>query len=75
MKHDDHDPSDASLWAALALPGQVGLYIALGALLGVGAGHFIDQTFHTAPIATLIGLLLGLAIGILGVYRLITTLK
>ena len=59
---------------AFALLGQVGLYIAGGALLGVAVGTFIDSKFHTAPVATLIGLLLGLAVGIYGVFRLISSL-
>ena len=76
MKTDnDHNDSDASLWAAFAVPGQVLAYILGGAGLGLLVGHFIDDALHSSPIATFIGLLLGLAIGIYGVYRLVASLK
>ena len=74
MKNDKQRRSKQSDWAAFGLIGQVGLYISAGALLGIAAGLFIDNRFHTSPVATLIGLLLGLAAGIYGVYRLISSL-
>jgi predicted F0F1-ATPase subunit len=64
------EPND---WTALALLGQVGLMIVVPMLLGVGLGLFVDRQFHTTPIATLIGLLLGLAAGVYGVYRLVSS--
>ncbi|HKV85368.1 MAG TPA: AtpZ/AtpI family protein [Ktedonobacterales bacterium] len=78
MKNPDKNTrksDDDSTWSALALPGTIGVYIAGGALLGLAAGHFIDRWLNTAPIASLIGLLLGLAVGIYGVFRLVTSLK
>ena len=74
MKNSDKKPPDYRDYNAFALLGQVGLYIAGGALLGVAVGTFIDRTFKTTPVATLIGLLLGLAVGIYGVFRLISSL-
>ncbi len=65
---------DASLWTSVALLGQVGWTIAIATLVGLGAGLFIDSKLGSAPIATLIGLLLGLAAGIYGVYRIISSL-
>ncbi len=67
-------PPEYKDYNAFALIGQVGLYIAGGALLGVAVGTFIDGKLHSAPVATLIGLLLGLAVGIYGVFRLISSL-
>lgn len=61
--------------AAFALVGQVGLSISLGAVAGLAVGLFIDSKLHSSPIATIIGLLLGLAVGIYGVYRLISNLE
>jgi hypothetical protein len=61
-------------YAGLALVGEVGLTIALSMLAGVLIGRFIDSKLGTSPIATLIGLLLGLAAGIYGVFRLISSL-
>ncbi|MGH2505419.1 MAG: AtpZ/AtpI family protein, partial [Ktedonobacterales bacterium] len=63
MKNDKQRRSKQSDWAAFGLIGQVGLYISAGALLGIAAGLFIDHRFQTSPVATLIGLLLGLAAG------------
>lgn len=75
MKNDGRNDSDESLWAAFAVPGQVIAYILGGAALGLIVGHFIDAALNSAPIATFIGLLLGLAIGTYGVYRLVTSLR
>ena len=76
MKNDDKNPfDDPGLLRAFAVPGQVLGYILGGAGLGVLAGHFIDGALNSTPIATFIGLLLGLAIGIYGVFRLVTSLK
>ena len=78
MKNADKNTrksNDDSLWSALALPGTIGVYIAGGALLGLAAGHLIDGWLNTAPVATLIGLLLGLAVGIYGVFRLVTSIQ
>jgi ATP synthase protein I len=74
MKNDGKKRPGENDYRAFALLGQVGLYIAGGALLGVAAGTFVDDKLHSAPIATLIGLLLGLAVGIYGVYRLVSSL-
>jgi ATP synthase protein I len=60
-------------YSGFALVGEVGLTIALSMLAGVLIGRFIDGKLGTTPIATLIGLLLGLAAGIYGVYRLISS--
>ncbi len=73
MKHDDQQRPDLSGWSSLALLGQVGLTIVLSMLLGIGLGLFIDHQLNSAPVATLIGLLLGLAAGVYGVYRLVSS--
>lgn len=77
MENDNkkkYDP-DASVWASFAVPGQIVGYIIGGGALGFLAGHFIDGAFHSTPIATFIGLLLGLAAGVYGIYRLVSSLK
>ena len=73
MKNDDPQRPDLSGWSSLALLGQVGLTIVLSMLLGIGIGLFIDHQLNSAPVATLIGLLLGLAAGVYGVYRLVSS--
>ena len=77
MKNDDNNKKqyDASLWSAFAIPGQMVAYIVGGAFLGFLAGHFIDSKFNTTPVATFIGLLFGLAIGIYGIFRFVISLK
>jgi F0F1-type ATP synthase assembly protein I len=77
MKNDDNNKKryDTSLWSAFAIPGQVVAYIVGGAFLGFLAGHFIDSKFNTTPVATYIGLLLGLAVGIYGIFRFVISLK
>ena len=73
-ENDANDPND-SIWAGFAVPGQVVAYIVGGAGLGILAGHFIDVALSSAPIATLIGLLLGLAAGTYGIIRLVSSLN
>ncbi len=76
MRNDeDNKPPSANDWAGLVLVGQLGLTVAIPILLGIGAGLFIDSKLHSSPIATLIGLLLGLAAGVYGAYRLITVIR
>ena len=77
MKNDDDKKkqNDASLWSAFAIPGQVVAYIVGGAFLGFVVGHFIDAKLNTTPVATYIGLLLGLAVGIYGIFRFVISLK
>ena len=76
MKNDDEkNKYDGSIWEGFAVPGQVVVYILGGAAVGFLAGHFIDDRLQSSPIATLIGLLLGLAAGIYGIVRLVSSLK
>ena len=76
MKNDDNKKqNDESLWAAFAIPTQMFVFIVGGAGLGLLIGHFIDLWLNSAPIATFIGLLLGLAIGIYGIFRFVLSLK
>ena len=56
-----HDPG---LLASFAVPGLAIAYILGGAVLGLLAGHFIDSALRSTPIATLLGLLLGLVAGV-----------
>jgi predicted F0F1-ATPase subunit len=73
MKNQHNNGPNFNDWTALALLGQIGLMIVIPLLLGIGAGLFIDRQFHSTPIATLLGLLLGLAAGVYGVYRLVSS--
>lgn len=75
MKNDRQRHSQSTDWSAFGLIGMVGLSICVGALAGIGIGLFIDSKLHSSPIATLIGLLLGLAAGIYNVYRMISSME
>jgi ATP synthase protein I len=59
--------------AALRLTG-VGFFIAACILIGVFGGLWLDNKFDTEPIFTIGGLLVGLAIAVFGVYRMIRPL-
>ena len=75
MKNDDKNKYDTSLWEGFAVPGTAIAYILGGAFLGFLAGHFIDGWLNSTPIATFIGLLLGLAAGAFALFRYVSTLK
>lgn len=68
---------DRSTINAFAIASQVGLGIVLPLVAGGLIGWYLDSSvFHdSVPIATLIGLLLGLAAGVYGFYRLISLLS
>ncbi len=75
-KHNDENPyNDPGLLAAFAVPGQMIAYILGGAALGLVLGILIDHALHTSPIATFIGLLLGLAAGTFLLLRFVARLK
>jgi ATP synthase protein I len=59
--------------AALRLTG-VGFFIAACILIGVFGGLWLDGKFNTEPLFTIGGLLVGLAIAVFGVYRMIRPL-
>jgi ATP synthase protein I len=49
----------------------VGAELAIATLLGLFGGSWIDGRFGTRPIFTFLGLALGLAAGMKGLYRLV----
>ena len=61
-----------SAWSSLALVGQLGFTIAIPIVLLAVGGNLLDGYAHTGHIFVLLGLLLGLAAGIYGAYRLFT---
>ena len=58
--------------AYLALFSEIGLIILVTTLGGSLVGYWIDKQLGTLPIFVVVGLLIGLAAGHRGVYRLIT---
>jgi F0F1-type ATP synthase assembly protein I len=71
------DESRNSSFRVYAIASQVGLGIVLPLVGGGVLGWYLDShVFHnTVPIATLIGLLLGLIAGVYGFIRLISLLN
>ena len=63
-----------SVLDALAIVPQMSLTIAIPIVLGVLAGHWLDEKFETKPVFFLILLCLGIAGSVTGVYRLIRIL-
>lgn len=47
----------------------VGLSFVLALVMGFGGGYFVDEWLGTAPWLTFLGFFVGLAAGILNVYR------
>ena len=65
---------DMSRWvAALRLVG-VGFFIGGSILLGVVAGLWLDNKMNSKPIGVIVGLLLGIAIAVYGVYQMLLPL-
>lgn len=58
------------LAAALRLLG-VGWYIGVCIVLGVWGGLWLDDRLNTSPIFVIVGLILGVALAIYGVYRML----
>ena len=58
---------------ALRLLG-LGWYIALCIVLGVGGGLWLDSKLDVQPLFTLLGLVLGSALAVYGVYKMVRPL-
>lgn len=52
----------------------VGAYVGVSILLGVYVGSLLDRRFDTQPLFTLLGLALGLAVAVVGVYRMLVAI-
>ncbi|WP_096203048.1 AtpZ/AtpI family protein [Bacillus sp. FJAT-45350] len=61
----------AQLVRAMALMSTVLSYLVGPILVGVFGGQWLDSYFETKPIFLLIGLLLGIATGVYGLFRLL----
>ncbi|ATY86247.1 hypothetical protein CVV65_16010 [Kyrpidia spormannii] len=60
-------------WRAFALVSGIGVELAAAVLAGVYLGRWLDRLWGTSPWMLLVGVLLGLAAGILGVVHLVQT--
>ncbi len=66
MKIDRENP-----WHAMALVGVISIDIVLFVLVGVWLGNKLDAVFEAAPLFLIVGMLLGLALGILFISTMI----
>jgi ATP synthase protein I len=60
-----------TVWETLGSVGGLGLAVAVPIVVCVILGAYLDGVLHTAPLLTLLGLLLGLLSGVYGAYRLL----
>lgn len=70
---DGPSPKAQMLVKAMRLVGM-GWYVAITILLGVLGGNWLDQRLGTAPLFLLLGLGLGLAASVYGLYKMLLPL-
>ena len=64
-------PSNRKVFSSMGLVTGLGLSAGGSLLLGVLLGLFVDGLLHTSPLFFIIGIVLGLAAAVVGVYRLV----
>jgi ATP synthase protein I len=62
-------PPSPTTWQLIGQLSTIGISFVLALVLGFGAGYWLDTTLGTRPWLSFIGFFLGLAAGILNVYR------
>ena len=63
---------DSSFWASVGMMGTVGWSVALPLALGALGGRWLDARYDTAPVYTLFFLIVGLVLGSIVAWRLIS---
>jgi ATP synthase protein I len=61
-------------WAAALRLTGIGFYIAACILIGIFSGLWLDNKLNVSPLFMIGGLLVGLAVAVYGVYRMIKPL-
>lgn len=64
--------SDGALNSALSLGFRIGIELVVAVVVGLGIGWFIDKALGTRPWALMVFLFLGIAAGMLNVFRAAT---
>ncbi len=59
------------IWAKVAYYSGLGFILPAGAMLGFGLGWVVDRWMHTSPIFALLLGLVGFAIGVVDILRLL----
>lgn len=61
-------------WALTMRLLGLGWYVAICVVLGVVGGLWLDKRFHTLPVFTLVGTVLGTVVAFYGVYKMVLPL-
>jgi ATP synthase protein I len=64
-------PTSPTTWQLIGQLSTIGLSFVFALVIGFGAGYWADRTLGTAPWLSFIGFFLGLAAGVLNVYRVL----
>ena len=62
-------PTSPTTWQLIGQLSTIGLSFVFALVLGFGAGYWLDKQFGSSPWLAFLGFFLGLAAGILNVYR------
>ena len=62
-------PGQMSVFQALGLTTTIGMELAITVVLGYYGGKYLDTRFATGPWFLLTGVLVGLAVGVAGVFK------
>ena len=64
-------PTSPTTWQLIGQLSTIGLSFVFALVIGFGAGYWLDRTLGTQPWLSFMGFSLGLAAGVLNVYRVL----
>ena len=64
-------PTSPTTWQLIGQLSTIGLSFVFALVLGFAAGYWLDRTLGTQPWLSFMGFFLGLAAGVLNVYRVL----
>ena len=64
-------PDRQEIWARAAFYAGLSVIIPVSALAGYGLGWYLDRHFHSAPVLSFVGIMVGSAAGIFDVIRIV----
>ena len=62
-------PTSPTTWQLIGQLSTIGMSFVLALVIGFGGGYWLDSMFDTRPWLSFVGFFLGLAAGVLNVYR------
>ena len=72
------EQAKSGLPATIALLGRVGgigWFVGTAIALGAYGGYWLDRQFETAPVLTIVGLVLGVTTAFVGMFRLLSAIR